>query len=541
MSSSPRLLLLGMGSIILVFLIAAFLAIYLPMVLGDLDTARAKRNLEISPQEVNVGTDALVLFVMGQSNAKGSGETQVATGTLNNVFTLGLGSTTFEPFQVSKRNWAYVDGLSQASFQNELAKLWASKSLAEPGSLPPLYIVTVAKGSEGTFDGTLLNSWATGRFLTTMSLDAIEITKTAIAALNKRLLFAGTVWLQGETDASTSAQPAGYGARFQELYDGWVDFWSKQHCIWFAKLLTGTKPQSNLNLVNGAFQSFIDASNGQAFLLDASQNKDRKGSIFKSDNVHYTGETFSYFASEVLRQMLTHECTRIIPVSTKAFSPLGAIYPPASLNAESELVGTVLSGYGNPPFGFEIETSGGNTIISPDVSDTNVGGILSLLPMGKLRPDAVDVYATMKLPQGDLPRFGFYARAQRYSADTGHRNVQWSYLSLISTGSLIQSRVSTNTQVTLNNAAFAWGTLPASDYWVRFIISGAPATTRFQIEFSADNFLTAGTSVYDFTGDTTTDGGNASGEFGLVFGTASAEAVVDAIEIISYESTVTSP
>lgn len=495
--------------------------------------------------------DVIMIFVMGQSNAKGSGENLAVPFTATNVFCLPLDGTTFIPFDSTNRLFSYsLGGTENIAYSPSyaLAKNWQDR-IDGGADLPDLYVVGVGQGSQGIDSSfsVALRGWASNGHLPDKSVEAFNVALSALTTLGKRVYFAGTFWLQGETHSDASAPK--YLSNFMALYQLWKNTIGTDHFIWFTKLTKDPTETATIQ-INKAYDDFAlyAQSRAGAYVFDMSQT-DIFPFTFGATLVHYNKAALDFMANIITSQILVEFTTKELRlISSKTVSdpqPVPLVFTAANYPVSSPLRIQGLSSSGQTGWAHNITTNGSDQkYIEAQLTS---GSALSFLKPN-LPSDMIDGQVEFSLPAGAPTGIGAAFRVQPYSP--GFRSTNVSFLGIIvnSSGDIFfvaPPAIGGNLSVILAFGSLNW---PGSAFRVRFRVTGSISTTGgflFEGETSTDNFATTfssfssnQTDADDFIPPSGRDDYETGG-LGIVYGLSASASETQSVELYEVIFSVT--
>lgn len=501
----------------------------------------------------DTSTDVILIFIMGQSNAKGRANEEATPFTATNVFCLPLDGDSFIPFDNTNRLYSYSLGSTtdtRYSPSYAIAKGWQDR-INDGESLPDLYIVGVAKGGQGLDPSVSASTraWSSKGLLPGKSVDAFKISLRTLHTLGKSVYFAGTFWLQGERDSNDDVSASNYGANFSALYQLWKDTIGTDHFIWFTKLTNNATTENTIK-INNAFTDFADyaQSRAGAYVFDASQSG--ISPFTTPDNIHYNEAALNWMGDIIINQIInstTRETRRVsIPMVEDPPSPEVLLTITASeypISVPLQISGLEGAGINNWSHNIAVN---GNDQKYIEISNALVNSYSFLKPT--LPSDMIDGQIEISLPAGAPSGLGAAFRVQNYSP--GFRETNFSFIATVvtSAGELYLVHVpalgGTVMVIAALGSVITW---PASAFRVRFRMTGSIDTTGgflFVTEVSTDNFATIDdshtsnqTDPDDFIPPSGRDNYE-TGSLGLVFGIQSTPSETDDLELYQIINTI---
>lgn len=278
------------------------------------------------------------LFIMfGQSNAQGYSalmkEEDKITAPLKNVY--GLGRDLNQNFENDKLNWegytTYGTNLGQAidhsySVSACLAKKWQDEIDAGV-NLPDLYIINIAVGAQGITEKymwwhkkeakiSVNEDGAVDIALYPFALHILSMVKESFASMGKEIAKVEFHWRGGENDAEVKKEELETYLKglYEKIFDGFNNAYGEKlpttiHQIFNYDRAMDCDPtgefRRSLYYINDVFDSLVaenenidmfDVRNYPGYIPDV-----RGNGMYMEDAVHYTGETNTWVAGEILK------------------------------------------------------------------------------------------------------------------------------------------------------------------------------------------------------------------------------------------------
>lgn len=514
--------------------------------------SNAVRNSVLPSPSVNTietgSKDVILVFVMGQSNARGSGENTALSFTSTNVFCLPLDGTTFIEFDSTDRAFSYsLGGTNNLKYSPAyaLALNWQTR-IDNGETLSDLYIVTVALGGSGLDPSLDLVSraWANNGFLPDKSVEAFQVALRALTVLGKRVYFAGTWWLQGEKDAQTTLPSDNYLSNFMGLYQLWKNTISVDHFIWFVEL---TKIEDiGMSTVNQAYSDFTVSAqpHAGAYVFDLENSGINP---FKVDSVHFNAAALDWMANIISNQITSFTSKELKLIANPTVTsplPVPLTFTAANYPVSTPLRIQGLSTAGDSPWAHNIALNASSQKYIE--AEHGTGSDLSFLKPD-LPSDMIDGQVEFSFPAGAPTGIGAAFRVQSFNA--GYKRTNFSYLAILvdGTGNISLASVpligGALTIIASLGAILTW---PGSAFRARFKLTGSFSTTGgylFEGEVSTDNFQTVSDSFSsNHTSEITPPSGRANfetGGLGIVYGLLATIQEVATVELFETIFSVT--